>query len=107
MTHYERLGCHRQMTPDEMRETYYALIKTLHPDVAPTTGEQFAEASKAWRTLGSTAHRRAYDQYLDLVGLTCEACEGQGAIRHQRGLYDVYFTGCPACGGAGVTGTEG
>lgn len=71
-THYDVLGVHSDATPAEIKASYRAIIKRVHPDrvsslgvEARTTAEKLAmEANAAWDELSIPEKRALYDQKL-------------------------------------------
>jgi hypothetical protein len=61
---YAVLGVTSKATPEQLREAYRHLAKTLHPDVAGSTREdavRMAEVNHAWSVLSDPVARREYD----------------------------------------------
>ena len=62
---YRVLGLARDATADEIKATYRALAKELHPDVnpdSPEAEERFKKITEAYELLGDPAKRTAYDE---------------------------------------------
>jgi len=64
--YYDRLGVNRKATAEEIREAYFDLARTTHPDANsdPSAVEAFLEIQEAYETLRDTEKRRNYDQFL-------------------------------------------
>lgn len=64
--HYSTLGVPFNATPDEIRNAYFLLARTFHPDVNPdpVAGDQFLVVQKAYEVLSNPQKRAAYDATL-------------------------------------------
>jgi Ca-activated chloride channel family protein len=64
--YYDRLGVSRRATAEEIREAYFDLARTTHPDANsdPAAVEAFLEIQEAYETLRDPGKRRNYDQFL-------------------------------------------
>lgn len=64
--YYEILGLDRQATSKEVRDAYFELARTVHPDVNPdpSAKENFLEIQEAYEVLRDPKKRRNYDNYL-------------------------------------------
>lgn len=61
---YAVLGVQSAASPEQLREAYRRLARTLHPDVAGSTKEdaiRMAEVNHAWSVLSDPVSRREYD----------------------------------------------
>jgi Ca-activated chloride channel homolog len=61
--HYNTLGVPFNATPDEIRSAYFALARSLHPDVNPDPAarDQFLIVQKAYEVLSHPQRRATYD----------------------------------------------
>lgn len=67
MNYYEAMGISRDASLAEIRSTYRALAKKLHPDLNPTDSraeERFKALNAIHQVLSDPAKRKAYDAYL-------------------------------------------
>lgn len=67
MDHYRVLQVTRDAEPEVIERAYKALCLKYHPDVAgdsPTATRKMQRINEAYRTLGSSERRRAYDAAL-------------------------------------------
>lgn len=65
--YYAVLGLHSSAPAEEIKATYRALAKALHPDSAssgPGDEERFKQVAEAYAVLGNEESRRRYDQAL-------------------------------------------
>lgn len=63
--YYSVLGVHPDASQDEIAATYRSLVKELHPDARPGeagAAERFKDVTAAYRVLGDTSSRQAYDR---------------------------------------------
>ena len=66
MTHYEVLGLSRDASTPQIRAAFRRLARAHHPDTrASGSAESLAPINEAWRVLGDSALRQAYDRSLD------------------------------------------
>jgi hypothetical protein len=67
-SHYERLGVGPGATPQELRQAFRAISKSVHPDTAGLPPQQAEEAfrqlQQAYRVLADPESRAAYDRRL-------------------------------------------
>ena len=67
-SHYERLGVAPDATPQQLRQAFRALSKSVHPDTASLPPQQAEEAfrqlQQAYRVLADPESRAAYDHRL-------------------------------------------
>lgn len=67
-SHYERLGVAPDATPQQLRQAFRALSKSVHPDTASLPPQQAEEAfrllQQAYRVLADPESRAAYDRRL-------------------------------------------
>ena len=73
MSYYDDFGVSQAATPDEIRDSYHALVRLLHPDHADSALKSAAEAqmrrvNERYAILSDPERRRRYDQ--ELAGLT-------------------------------------
>lgn len=64
--YYETLGLDRNATSKEIRDAYFDLVRTAHPDVNPdpSAKEKFLEIQEAYEVLHDPKKRRNYDSFL-------------------------------------------
>ena len=68
MTHYEVLGVERDASRAQIRAAFRRLARAHHPDTSASgSADSLAPINDAWRVLGDSALRRAYDRSLDAV----------------------------------------
>lgn len=95
------LGVHRKSTDEEVREAYYDLARSHHPD-AGGDGEKFQAISYAYSQIRDKAARRETVD-IKLHGMPkCAKCSGKGVATKTKGLTTKEYTACNGCGGAGV-----
>ncbi|HET8616340.1 MAG TPA: molecular chaperone DnaJ [Actinomycetales bacterium] len=86
--HYQTLGVSRDASQDEIKRAYRKLARTMHPDVAPGSEDDFKAVSAAYDVLGDPTKRAAYDRGADGVG---GAGFGQGFTFTD--IMDAFFGG--------------
>lgn len=61
--YYQVLGVNYDADYEEIKQSYYKLAKTYHPDINPSTEalEKFKEVKKAYEVIGDPNNRIAYD----------------------------------------------
>ena len=66
MDYYRILGLSRDATLEEIRESYFASVRTLHPDANPEmqAREQFLIVQEAYEVLSNPGRRDGYDKIL-------------------------------------------
>ena len=65
-TYYDVLGVSRTSSSKEIKASFLALSKKVHPDLNPLVpSSSFAELNEAYSTLSNTSARREYDMKLD------------------------------------------
>lgn len=65
-TYYDVLGVSRSSSSKEIKASFLALSKKVHPDLNPLVpSSSFAELNEAYSTLSNTSARREYDMKLD------------------------------------------
>jgi molecular chaperone DnaJ len=65
VTHYEVLGVDRDASLSQVRAAFRRLARAHHPDTSRSgSTESLAPINEAWRVLGDSALRRAYDRSL-------------------------------------------
>lgn len=66
MDYYRILGLSRDATLEEIRESYFASVRTLHPDANPEmqAREQFLIVQEAYEVLSNPGRRDGYDKTL-------------------------------------------
>ena len=96
---YEVLGVARDATSGEIKKTFRALARELHPDVNshdPEAEEKFKEAAEAYEILSDPERRAVYDRYgyegLDSRGFASQA-HGFGSFAD---IFDAFFGGDPS-----------
>lgn len=64
--YYDLLGLERDASPEEIRDAYFEIVRTAHPDTnpSPDANETFLEIQEAYEVLRDSKKRRAYDRYL-------------------------------------------
>lgn len=65
-TYYDILGIDRSATTKEIRNRFFALAKTEHPDIStePDASEKFKQISEAYAVLSIENLRKEYDEKL-------------------------------------------
>lgn len=79
--YYEVLGVSRDSTLDEIRDSYYQLVKHYHPDVNPNADHEtrakaeeiFTRITTAYETLSQEDKRHLYDTHEELSVLKSQA----------------------------------
>ena len=101
---YEVLGVSRDAGDREIKKTFRALARELHPDVNkhdPEAEEKFKEAAEAYEILADSERRAIYDRHgfagLDSKGYE-PAAQGFGSFAD---IFDAFFGGDPFGGGPG------
>ena len=64
MYHYQSLGCHSDMTREEIKKRYMQVVLHVHPDKSLADPEEAAHVIEAWRVLGNEEKRKEYDKML-------------------------------------------
>ncbi len=64
--HYSLLGIPHNATPEEIRNAYFQIVRTLHPDTNSEEGaqEKFLEVQKAYEVLSNLKKKAEYDASL-------------------------------------------
>lgn len=67
MNHYQTLGLTKQATRREIKDAYYTLARTYHPDKNKEAGaeEKFKAIGEAYETLSNSLRRHRYDAELN------------------------------------------
>ena len=94
------LGVHRQSTDAEIKERYRLLCMKYHPDRDGGVRERFDEIQEAYARLKGVARLRHFKE-MEFLGEKCEACDGFGTTRQQKGFHIVATHACPICHGSG------
>jgi len=79
--HYQILGIQKGASGEEIRDSYYKLVKNYHPDVNPNADndtrlkaeEIFTRITSAYETLSQTDKRQEYDSHEELAELKSQA----------------------------------
>jgi tetratricopeptide (TPR) repeat protein len=79
--YYEILGVSRDSTVEEIRDSYYQLVKHYHPDVNPNADQEtrakaeeiFTRITTAYETLSQGDKRSQYDSHEELSALKSQA----------------------------------
>jgi len=79
--HYQILGIEKGASGEEIRDSYYKLVKNYHPDVNPNADndtrlkaeEIFTRITSAYETLSQTDKRQEYDSHEELAELKSQA----------------------------------
>ena len=91
-TYYHVLGVSRSSSSKEIKASFLALSKKVHPDLNPLVpSSSFAELNEAYSTLSNTSARREYDMKLD-AELIRRAGRYAGAGTHPQRTSSVYTT---------------
>lgn len=105
MTHYEQFDVPPGAQFTSIRDSYLALAKQLHPDVAGNTAEEaerFKAVAYAYAVLRDPVTRQRYDEQLALRGLICKICKGTGQTESAVSFTAVARYPCAACKGTGL-----
>lgn len=101
---YEVLGVTRDADERELKKSFRALARDLHPDVNshdPEAEEKFKQAAEAYEVLSDSERRAVYDRYgfdgLDSRGYQPQA-RGFGSFAD---IFDAFFGGGDPFGAAG------
>ena len=101
---YEVLGVARDADERQIKRSFRALARELHPDVNrhdPEAEEKFKEAAEAYEILSDNERRATYDRYgfegLDSRGFA-SAAHGFGSFAD---IFDAFFGGDPFGGSFG------
>lgn len=104
-THYAVLGVPPASSFEKLKDTYYRLARTHHPDLHPgdaAAEERFKEITLAWGVLRDSKLRADYDAKLMLEGrLSCTACGGRGLRSGMVGRKFYKDVLCESCDGTG------
>lgn len=95
---YAVLGVAHDVTPDELKRTYRALARELHPDAKPgdaTAEARFKEVSQAYEILSDPERRANYDRF----GADGPQMGGFGGGSVQD-IFDLFFGAMNNQGGA-------
>lgn len=91
-TYYDVLGVSRSSSSKEIKASFLALSKKVHPDLNPLVpSSSFAELNEAYSTLSNTSARREYDMKLD-AELIRRAGRYAGAGAHPQRTSNVHTT---------------
>ena len=83
-SYYDVLGVSRSSSSKDIKASFLALSKKLHPDLNPQMpSSSFAELNEAYSTLSNISARREYDMKLDAELITRAGRYG-GAGNHPR-----------------------
>ena len=96
-TLYETLGAKPLATSGEIRDAYWKLARTEHPDAGGTV-DRFMVIVQAYSILSDPDKRKAYDTLLGLQMLKCKKCNGAGSRYSARSALAL---DCPVCDGLG------
>lgn len=104
---YEVLGVARDADEKQVKKSFRALARELHPDVNrhdPEAEEKFKEAAEAYEILSDPERRAIYDRYghegLDSRGFA-SAAQGFGSFAD---IFDAFFGGGDPFGGGFARG---
>jgi molecular chaperone DnaJ len=101
---YEVLGVPRDATEQQIKKSFRALARQLHPDVNahdPQAEEKFKQAAEAYEILSDPERRATYDRY-GHEGLRSGGWEANfDAFGSLSDLFDAFFGGGSTFGGAG------
>ncbi|KAI1715444.1 dnaJ domain-containing protein [Ditylenchus destructor] len=62
---YSVLGCEENCATETIKQTYFALLRRLHPDKSAQSDlDEFILVNRAWSVLGSATAREKYDYWL-------------------------------------------
>lgn len=102
---YKILKVHRESSPEQIKESYYKLMKKNHPDAG---GEQSdaADITLAYSILNDKINLRNHLAELEMLGVKCQACKGRGFMAKQKSMSERITTPCVKCGGQGLTMKE-
>lgn len=107
--YYEVLGINRSATTEEIKKSFRAKARLLHPDVnkAADAEAQFKEVSEAYEVLIDTDKRAAYDRFGHAAvsgggGMGADPFAGFGGFSD---IFETFFTSA-AAGGMGSTATR-
>lgn len=103
-THYEVLGVGRNATREELKQAYRTKVSKIHTDRPRQQGKQaeHVELTVAYNILKNENSRKHYEAELELNGLFCEVCNGNGRVRKQKGFTGVSYVSCKPCKGTGI-----
>ncbi|KAK6642547.1 hypothetical protein RUM43_004049 [Polyplax serrata] len=103
--YYEILGCDRNASLEDIKQSYREQVKRLHPDksIEKDSREEFLALDKAWKTLRDPTTRREYDMTLSKNELeeTPMYCEVDLEEMSHDTEVGEYTYGC-RCGGVYV-----
>jgi DnaJ-class molecular chaperone len=100
------LGLREGATPQEIKDTYKALVKKWHPDKRGGDQKRFAEAAMAYGLLKTRTARRKFLDLSPLYGQRCPTCLGAGGKSKTKSITEKEFISCNTCHGAGYLITE-
>jgi DnaJ-class molecular chaperone len=104
-TAYGILGVLRMAPLEEIRDCYYRLAVLHHPDHGGDV-ETMMLISKAWAAIKTPEKRKAYEQKLIMMSVTCKKCLGRGGVAIHKN-FQRSLRRCEVCDGEGVESVTG
>ena len=107
--YYDILGVGREAGDDEIKKSFRALARELHPDINrhdPEAEEKFKQVAEAYEVLSDAERRAVYDRY-GHEGLRSGGWEPAGATFGDiSDLFQAFFGGGDIFGGRGRPGPQ-
>ena len=92
--YYKILGISSSSSPKEIKEAFYKLAKTCHPDVSKGSEDKFKEVNEAYKVLSDVSKKRSYDEslkYSQYPGYNSTSNSGSSANQNNQSSYNMKY----------------